>query len=46
MDIGRFLDLKLDMLAWKTHPHTFNGVLAPATAEAMFENNLLTCDQI
>ena len=27
-------------------PHTFNGGLTPATAEAMFENNLLTCDQI
>ena len=27
-------------------PHTFNGGLTPTTAEAMFENNLLTCDQI
>ena len=26
--------------------HTFNGWLAPGTAEAMFEDNLLTCDQI
>ena len=27
-------------------PHTFNGGLTPTTAEEMFENNLLTCDQI
>jgi putative transposase len=27
-------------------PHTFNGGLAPIAAEAMFEDNLLTCDQI
>ena len=27
-------------------PHTFNGGLTPATAGAMFEDNLLTCDQI
>lgn len=25
---------------------TFNSGLTPATAEAMFEDNLLTCDQI
>jgi putative transposase len=27
-------------------PHTFNRGLTPATAEAMFEDNLLTYDQI
>ncbi|MFT5260624.1 MAG: transposase InsO family protein, partial [Gammaproteobacteria bacterium] len=27
-------------------PHILNGRLTPATAEAMFEDNLLTCDQI
>lgn len=27
-------------------PHTFNGGLTPTTAEAMFEHNLLTCDQV
>jgi putative transposase len=27
-------------------PYTFNGGLTPTTAEAMFDNNLLTCDQI
>jgi putative transposase len=26
-------------------PHTFNGGLTPATAKAMFEDNLLTFDQ-
>ena len=27
-------------------PHTFNGGLTPTTAQAMFDDNLVTCDQI